>query len=144
MEELDPRQQKFKILYLDPNSETFSNAKQSALKAGFAPEYADNILSLMPKWLSEIIATPRRIRMLDTSERNLEKALDIPIEDKDIGQRALDATKFVASRLGKDIYSERSELTGKDGKDLPTPILGNYALQDNNSNTKDNPVEEKD
>jgi len=123
MEELDPRQQKFKLFYLDPNSETFSNAKQSALKAGFAPEYADNILSLMPKWLSEIIATPRRARMIEKSERNLERALDIPIDDKEIGQRALDATKFVASRLGKDIYSDRVEHTGKDGRELTINVV---------------------
>jgi len=141
MEELDPRQQNFLAYYLNPKSETFSNALQSALKAGYKQEYAESITAKMPDWLAENVG---RARMLIKAERNLEKALDIPIEDKDIGQRALDATKFVASRLGKEVYSERTEHTGKDGKDLPTPILGNYALQDNNSNTKDNPVEAKD
>jgi len=34
-----------------------------------------------------------------------------------------DMSKFVAETLGRDSYSKRSELTGKDGKDLPTPIL---------------------
>jgi len=139
MEELDPRQQNFLAYYLNPKSETFSNCYKSALKAGYKEEYAKTLTAQMPDWLSDNI---NRANMLIKAERNLEKALDIPIYDKDIGQRALDATKFVASRLGKEVYSERTEHTGKDGKDLPTPILGTY-VSDNNSNNQDNPTEEK-
>lgn len=39
-------------------------------------------------------------------------------------------------RREKDRYSERSELTGKDGKDLPVPIFGGISneLSEDNSN----------
>lgn len=71
----DPRQQLFLAYYLDPKSSTFSNALQSALKAKFAPEYAENIMNLMPTWLSEKLGNhPALLK----AERNLEEALDLP------------------------------------------------------------------
>ena len=45
---LNPQQELFLKYYLDPKSATFSNGLQSALKAGYAPEYAENILFVMP------------------------------------------------------------------------------------------------
>jgi hypothetical protein len=83
-----------------------------------------------------------RVNMLRKAERNLDKALDLPLEDEKLGKLNLDATKFVAKGIGKAIYSERTELTGKDGKDLPTPILGNY-VSNNISDQKDSRIEEK-
>ena len=47
MEDLDPRQTAFLTYYLDPKSETFSNALQSGLKAGYKQEYAENILNIL-------------------------------------------------------------------------------------------------
>lgn len=118
MEALDPRQTLFLTYYLDPKSDTFSNAYQSAVKAGYSEEYSLNITALMPDWLSESIG--RRKRMLAKAEERLEHHLES--EDEKI---SLDASKFVAKTLGKNEgYSERTELTGRDGKDLPTPILG--------------------
>ena len=135
---LDPMQQAFLSNYLDPKSDTFSNIRQSAMKAGYSQEYSDNLTGIMPKWLSENIG---RSKMLAKAERNLDKALDIPIEDKELGERALKATLFVAKGIGKEVYSERNELTGKDGKDLPTPIIG--YVPDNNSHAEDNGPKEK-
>ena len=44
--------------------------------------------------------------------------------------------------------TQRQELTGRDGKDLPVPIFGGLSTQDDiqedNSNNKDIPTEEKD
>lgn len=50
------------------------------------------------------------------------------------------AIKYL-ERKKKDEFSLRQELTGKDGKDLPTPILTN--VRSNNSNTQSNGDEEK-
>lgn len=48
-----------------------------------------------------------------------------------------DMTKFTLKTLDKDNYSERTEQTGKDGKDLiPKPILSD--VQSNDSNKEDN------
>lgn len=53
--ELSPQQIDFLKYYTDPKSGTFSNATQSAIKAGYSQDYADNLTSLMPDWLSENI-----------------------------------------------------------------------------------------
>lgn len=44
-------------------------------------------------------------------------------------KRTVKRTKpeFQLERMLKDDFSQRSELTGKDGKDLPTPIYGGKA-----------------
>jgi len=98
----DPRQAVFLSYYLDPKSGTFSNAYQSAIKAKFSEEYAQNITGQMPTWLSEAISDQS---MLSKAERNLDKFLDYQ-EDPKI---QADITKFVAKGLGKAKYSERTE-----------------------------------
>ena len=67
--------------------------------------------------------------MLNKAEKRLEKL----IESKD-ERVAADVSKFIAKTQGKNEgYSERTELTGKDGEDLiPKPLLGGQ------SNGKDN------
>ena len=112
---LDPKQQAFLEYYVDPKSSSFSNAKESALKAGYSKEYAKNITGQMPDWLSENIS---RMQMLSKAERNLNQFLD---EEKDLKVKA-DITKFVAKTVGKDVYSERTEHTGKDGDPIEIDI----------------------
>lgn len=46
-----PMQKAFLANWLEPTSETFSNAYQSAIKAGFKPKYAKDIVTKSPKWL---------------------------------------------------------------------------------------------
>ena len=50
---IDPRQGLFVQYYFDPESETFSNALQSALRAGYERDYAKNLTSTLPRWLVE-------------------------------------------------------------------------------------------
>lgn len=138
-EVLEPRQIAFLKNYLDPKSDTFSNALQSGIKAGFSEEYSSNITSLMPDWLSENIG---RTQMLKKAEKNLEEMLDMPIQTLEWQGRGEDAeqvvitdvglvrikqdtSKFVVSRLNKEKWSERSELTGKDGGEIKINIV-NY------------------
>jgi len=118
IDELTPRQIDFLRFYNDPLSDTFSNALQSAIRAGYTEEYAQNIKSNMPNWLSENVA--RRKKMLAKAENRLDISID-----SDDERVALDASKFIAKTLGKDEgYSERTELTGKDGEKLiPKPII---------------------
>lgn len=138
----DPRQNLCWKYYIDPKSETFSNAYQSALKANYEDETAKQIT--MTKWFSE---KTRRMNMLSRAEKVLENTLKTTHIRKKIGMFGpiVDPVKkeyvyeidpatlaiknkvamFVAETQGKDSgYSKRTELTGKDGKDLPTPILG--------------------
>ena len=109
---MDPRQKECWSLYIDPKSKTFGNATQSAIKAGYTKGTANMITT--EDWFKGKL---RRLNLLDKAERNLDKIMDLPLEDK--ANVVLDASKFIAKTLGKDEgYSDRSELTGKDGKDL--------------------------
>lgn len=104
---LTPQQIEFLRGYTDPNSETFGNATQSAINAKYTREYAENITSLMPEWLSENIGD---LKMLRKAEKNLNNALDIDVKDEKLGDRGLRATMFVAERLGRKRYGQKIDL----------------------------------
>lgn len=72
----DPRQSVFLAFYLDPKSETYSNALQSALKAGYAQEYAESITAQMPAWLSESLGDNQRVLK---AQQHLDEVLEVPI-----------------------------------------------------------------
>lgn len=119
---LDPRQLLCWKNYTDPKSETFGNALQSAIKAGYTEGTANQITT--ENWF---IGRLRRVGLLDKAEKVLEETLDLDTLDeegkKDKGLHALklDAAKFIAKTQGKNEgYSERQELTGKDGSPLIT------------------------
>lgn len=118
---LNPKQEAFLSYYTNPKSETFGNAVQSALKAGYTENYANNITGLMPEWLFENIGDMRRLKK---AEKNLAEVQDLEIINEEgrvdvgvLGHR-LKVDMFVAERLNKPKYSTRTELTGKDGKEL--------------------------
>ncbi len=115
--DLTPQQQAFLKAYIDPKSPTWGNALQSGLKAGYDNDYARNILNQMPDWLKNNLD---KTRFIQKAERNLEMALDGLLDDPEKGAKVIQnrATEFTLSRLKKDEYSERTEHTGKDGKDL--------------------------
>lgn len=93
----------------------------------------DNYLNMSDK-----VEMWKRDRKLLLAERNIEGILCLPYEDKEVVRVVADMSKFVSETLGKDKgYSKRSELTGADGKDLPTPILGGIT-QVYESNKKEN------
>lgn len=117
---LDPRQKLCWDFYVNPKSETFGNATQSAIKAGYEESYSDTITQT--EWFC---AKVRRIGMLDKAEKVLDRTLTLDeTDDKgkiqpDILRIKTDVAKFVAKTQGKDEgYSDRTELTAKDGEPL--------------------------
>lgn len=129
--QMDPRQLKCWENYINPKSKTFGNGRQSAIEAGYEVDYADQITTV--EWFKDKL---RRLNMLSKAEKVLEKTLDYKTEDDegkvktDLLRIQADVSKHITSTLGKNEgYSSRSELTGKDGVELPTPLL--YALQSN-------------
>lgn len=100
----DPRQSLFLKNYLDPKSETFSNCLQSALRAGYEEQYARVLVSQMPAWLSENL---NNSDLLAKAEENLKYFLEME-DEKEIKVKA-DITKFVAERLGKKKWSQKTE-----------------------------------
>lgn len=139
--DFSPRQQEYLKNYLDPKSKNFGNSLQSALAAGYSQEYSESIIVQEPDWLRDALGKSRKVIK---AEHNLDLALDGLLDDPEKGKKEIQwkATEFSLKTLRKDEYSERSELTGKDGKDLPTPIL--HALYHNDSNKEDNEVIKED
>jgi phage terminase small subunit len=124
--QLDPRQKLCWDSYINPHSKTFGNAYQSALKAGYEKGTAEQITGF--NWFIE---KTRRLNMLNKAEKVLEEMLELntinTVEKGDdlivktdpaLTKIKQDTAKFVAERLGKENYSSRSELTGKDGEAL--------------------------
>lgn len=105
--ELDPRQTQTLANYLDPKSDTFGNLTQSAMKAGYKRNYAENLTAMMPSWLKE---NKGRAQMLLKAERNLDTMLDL--DDEDVGKLRVkaDITKFVTERLNSDVYSTKTQV----------------------------------
>lgn len=132
--QLDPRQRLCWEAYANPKSATFGNGLQSAIKAGYEPEYANQITTT--EWFKEKV---RRLNLLSKAEKVLDEILDMPTEvlewkgngdDREqvvVTEPAIikikqDTAKFIASTQGKDEgYSTRLDHT-TNGKDLPTPI----------------------
>jgi len=104
---LDPRQKLCWESYINPKSETFGNATQSAIKAGYAPDYADQITTV--EWF---LGKLRRLNMLSKAEKVLDEYLEM--EDTEITENGMqkrnpalskikqDTAKFIAERVGKD------------------------------------------
>lgn len=124
---LDPRQKLCWEFYINPKSETFGNALQSALKAGYEETYSTQITAT--QWFIDKV---RRLNMLSKAEKVLEEMIELDINNhQKIGDEVVirkdpalakikqDTAKFLAERLGKnDGYSSRTELTGAEGERL--------------------------
>lgn len=136
---LSPQQQMAWSNYVDPKSKTFSNAYQSAKKAGYSEEYSSNIM--IEKWWKNKL---RILNMLDKAEQNLSDFLEMDTKTKKLIQNELvemddsekmrikaDITKFVAERVGKARYSTRQELTAANGEPL---ILPSVIIEKNDTN----------
>jgi len=131
----DPRQSLFLTYYLDPKSETFSNALQSGLKAGYTEEYSKTIVSQLPDWLSDSINDNE---LLAKAEKRLKQILEFePVDtegkiDNSLLANQMKAINLVAKGIGKAKYSERQEHTGANGESLKV-------IFDNSFNKDDSP-----
>lgn len=110
--------------YIDINSETFSNALQSALRAGYDQSTAQKITST--NWFKERLDT---LDLVEDSEKTFVEILKMSYEQtiyhegKPVGKRIdpmitkikQDTAKFLVERLEKNKYSKRLELTTPDG-----------------------------
>lgn len=108
---LDPRQKLCWDYYINPKSETFGNGTQSAIKAGYEPDYADQITTV--DWFKGRV---RKLNMLGKAERNLDEVLDLVVKDKkgrtnpQLLKIKTDTSLAVAKNLGKgDGWTERTE-----------------------------------
>lgn len=128
---VDPRQALFFSAYFDPKSDTFGNTLQSGLRAGFEESYSKNLINAMPVWLLTKMEEMNRSSMLHKAEKNLMKVLEletrvpamgafgpilnkktkkpIMVESTGLHKVQLDASKFIAERLGKIHYGKEED-----------------------------------
>lgn len=144
----DPREQVMWDIYLSKLSHGIDNAKQSAIEAGYGESHADNIT--LQGWFKGRKDKLRRKEMLSKAERNLIKVLDFDMIDEEgkvntsVASLVTTVSTTVVKTLGKtEGYSERSELTGADGKDIIIPILGKYVPTNDNTG-QDSVTEQQD
>ncbi len=136
---LDPRQKMCWELYTNPTSETFGNATQSAIRAGYEPIYADVISTV--DWFKGKL---RKLNMVSKAEKVLEETLDyVSIDEKGkidsgVGRLKLDAAKHVTSSLGKDDgYSTKFEVSiSKKIKDMSDEEVNEYINKKINESTE--------
>lgn len=131
---LDDRQIKFLSYYLDPKSETWNNALQSAIRAGFSPKYANQIVSQNLEWVNEGLR--KREVMLVKAERNMDEILDMPTtnetltkhgekvtyKDPKLIKTKADVSMFVAETVGKRYYSKKNMLEDPEGNNILIPV----------------------
>ena len=105
---VDPRQEMFLSSYLNPNSETWGNALQSALKAGYTQQTAESIISRAPKWIVESLGDNI---LLQKASANLHTALVGGLDDPEKGGRPLQykATEFVLKGLQKNKWGDKAD-----------------------------------
>lgn len=111
---IDPRQLKTIEGYKNPKSATFGNLKQSAISAGYNVDYADQLSSIRPAWLTEAMQSD--VAMVQRAERNLKKYIELDInlngkKDVDLAKLQVDVSKFILKTLAKQKYSEDSDST---------------------------------
>lgn len=122
---LNPQQELFLYYYTNPKSETFSNAVQSALKAGYTETYANNITGLMPDWLFENIGDMRRLKK---AEKNLDEVQNMVVIDEEgkvdsnLVDKRIKVDMFLAKALNKKKYGDKVDVTS-DGEKLQNTIL---------------------
>ena len=122
----DPREETCWSIYVENLAKGKDNAYESAIKAGYSESSAKNIT--MRDWFKERLGKLRRKDMLSKAERNLDKVLDLDeYQDDKINPALLkiktDVSTTIVKSLGKDNYSDRHEVTGKDGEGLTVNVI---------------------
>ena len=105
---LNPRRIKFGLYYYLPDSKTFGNAFQSAIRAGFSEKYAKNITVKNLNWLEEVVVEiggrgVTKDRLVRKAKNVLNRSLDS--EDEKLAQ---DTAKFIAKTTVE--FSEKQDL----------------------------------
>ncbi len=125
------RQLAFIKNYLNPESETFDNALQSAIKAGYTRKYAENILSFNLKWLDDGMkkmygSKDDKESLINQAKNAINEALNC--EDLRIKQ---DTAKFILKSTGE--FSEKQEIKYQETKPLLGDLLGGITSNDSRS-----------
>lgn len=118
--EFTPQQIKFAMFYYLPDSPTYGNARQSALRAGFSDKYSRNITVKNLNWIKDVVLEiggkgVTKDKLVSKAKRVLDKSLDS--EDEKIAQ---DTAKFIAKTTTE--FSEKQDIVSN-GETLTVATL---------------------
>ena len=106
-----PQQNEFLRYYLEPGQETWGNAYQAAVKAGYSESYASSIIKLAPQWIQQaqnvVKLQPEHLKqaLADIANSKYEKASDRIQAIKLLG---LDQGMFVQKQLVGHVNIEQA------------------------------------
>ena len=113
---LDPRQALATQYYRDPASETFGNLKQSLIRAGFSPAYAQSHFDKDIAWIQHARST---VELVQGAEDKLKYFVERPINTEDESKmnremigHTLNASTFVLKTLAKSKYDPNEKDKG--------------------------------
>lgn len=118
--EFTPQQIKFAMFYYLPDSPTYGNAMQSALRAGFSDKYSRNITVKNLNWIKDVVLEiggkgVTKDKLVRKAKKVLDKSLDS--EDEKIAQ---DTAKFIAKTTTE--FSEKQDIVSN-GETLTVATL---------------------
>lgn len=116
------QQMEFMVAFCSPNTKTFQNIRQSALKAGYSESYANNITTKDTQWIEDLMGV---IVGKSTDKKNLvEKSKKVLSKSLDSGDQKLaqDTAKFIASTTAE--FSKKGDVTtGGDKMVAPVTLV---------------------
>ena len=113
---LKPKQKLTISNWLNPESETFGNLYQSAIKAGFARSYALNLTHLKPSWLSETL--DQQVLEPEHLKQGVQKLATGKIDSRSVDDTRLKAFELLGRWAGMDNNNSGTTVN------IVTPILG--------------------
>lgn len=114
--DLNIQQQTFLKYFTDPNSPTWNNYLQSALKAGYTQEYAETISTKNLQWLNEGLSDiVGKDKLLKKARKNLEMGLDGLLDDPEKGAKTIqsDLTKFTLKNVDPTNFGDKQDINIK-------------------------------
>lgn len=118
------------------------------LEAGFSRRKACEAIGFDDKTLSKWVVKDKGLSTKLKSWENTMNMLALANiyqglqKEAEMDDNRKETSKWYLERSLKEQFSTRTEQTGADGKDLPTPILASLNVSDNDSNTEDSETEE--
>lgn len=106
-----PQQNEFLLYYLEPGQDTWGNAYQAAIKAGYSESYASSIIKLAPQWIQQaqnvVKLQPEHLKqaLADIANSKYEKASDRIQAIKLLG---IDQGMFVQKQLVGHVNIEQA------------------------------------
>ena len=122
--------------YTDEQKTMIIQSLRGYLEIGFSRNKACEMVGLPPQTLSNWVVTDEALGMKLKGWENAINKLALAniqsaiLKEGEMEETKKDTSKWWLERKMKTDFSTRTEQTGADGKDLPTPILANIIKQE--------------